>query len=412
MVVVGALVGILTIEAIVFGVGQALPILEQTNVGPVNAQLLGSAHFTLIARMQTVVVAPNITFDAWTYNGTLPGPVIRVTQGQNVSITLVNEDIMGHSVDFHAAQVPWDVYYKTIPPNSTFTFSFIPKYPGVFMYHCGTPPVLQHISKGMYGIIIVDPVVPRPPAREFVIAQSEIYDSYEDALAVKPHFVVFNGYANRYSSAPLQVKAGELVRVYFVNEGPTLFSAFHVIGAIFDRVYPDGNPDNVLKGIQTWTVPPGGGAVFELTFPEPGQYPFVTHSFAYTGLGAVGLFNVSPSEPSPTTPGEGPSTGTQLPSVPADILPGGMDQGKSMYYSPDPVVVVVGVNNTITWTNRDTVPHTVSSKDGLFDSGIIESGASWTFTFSNPGTFDYYCMLHPWMKGRVIVLMPDAGMVH
>ena len=107
-----------------------------------------------------------------------------------------------------------------------------------------------------------------------------------------PDFVVFNGAANQYQQQPLQASPGELIRLRVVNAGPTLFSAFHVIGAIFDKVYPDGNPANVLRGVRTWTIPPGGGATFELTIPEAGQYPVVTHSFAYTGLGAVGLIEV------------------------------------------------------------------------------------------------------------------------
>jgi nitrite reductase (NO-forming) len=110
--------------------------------------------------------------------------------------------------------------------------------------------------------------------------------------AVLPDFVVFNGAANQYTQQPLPAAPGELIRLYVMNAGPTLFSAFHVIGAIFERVYHDGNPANVMRGIQTWTVPPGGGATFELVIPEAGQYPFVTHSFAYTGLGAVGLLDV------------------------------------------------------------------------------------------------------------------------
>jgi nitrite reductase (NO-forming) len=111
-------------------------------------------------------------------------------------------------------------------------------------------------------------------------------------LAVQPDFVVFNGAADQYLQQPLTAAPGELIRLYVMNAGPTLFSAFHVIGAIFDRVYTDGNPANVSRGISTWTIPPGGGATFELVIPEAGQYPFVTHSFAYTGLGAVGVINV------------------------------------------------------------------------------------------------------------------------
>jgi nitrite reductase (NO-forming) len=172
------------------------------------------------------------------------------------------------------------------------------------MYHCGTAPVLHHISNGMYGAVVVDPETPLPLAREYVLVQSEFYASspaeanpwsgdMDKMLANRPDLMAFNGKAFQYRDQPLPADAGELIRLYVVNSGPTQFSAFHVIGAIFERVLVDGNPNNVLEGISTWTIPPGGGATFELSIPDAGQYPFVTHSFAYTELGAVGLIDVT-----------------------------------------------------------------------------------------------------------------------
>ena len=153
--------------------------------------------------------------------------------------------------------------------------------------------MLQHFSNGMYGAVVVDPPEAFAPAKEYVLVQSEFYLTQGDggfwegdmtrAQAVLPDFVVFNGAANQYQQETLKAAPGELVRLHVMNAGPTLFSAFHVIGAIFDKVYVDGNPANMLRGIQTLTIPPGGGATFELVMPEAGKYPFVTHSFAYTG---------------------------------------------------------------------------------------------------------------------------------
>jgi len=247
-------------------------------------------------------VAAGVTMDAWTFDGVLPGNVVHVRQGDSIAFTLRNGGTMGHSIDFHAAQTPWNINYKTIIPGQEISFNWKANYPGVFMYHCGTGPVLQHLINGMYGAVVVDPRQPFAPAREYVLVQSEFYLSkgasgnwdgdLARASAVLPDFVVFNGAANQYQQQPLQASPGQLIRLHVVNAGPTLFSAFHVIGAIFDKVHPDGNPANVLRGVQTWTIPPGGGATFELTIPEAGQYPFVTHSFAYTGLGAVGLIEV------------------------------------------------------------------------------------------------------------------------
>jgi nitrite reductase (NO-forming) len=250
-----------------------------------------------------VEVAAGITLDAWTYDGVLPGKVVHVRQGDTIDFTLRNSADTGHSIDFHSARTPWDKNYITIIPGEEVSFTWTADYPGVYMYHCGTGPVLQHIQNGMYGAVVVAPTEPFAPAREYVLVQSEFYLKEGDgglwqsdlarAQAVQPDFVVFNGAANQYQQETLKASPGELIRLHVMNAGPTLFSAFHVIGAIFDKVYIEGNPANELRGIQTWTIPPGGGATFELIIPEAGQYPFVTHSFAYTGLGAVGLLEVA-----------------------------------------------------------------------------------------------------------------------
>jgi len=254
------------------------------------------------ASEQQIEVAAGVKFNAWGFDGTVPAKVVHLRQGDTIDFTLRNRSTMGHSIDFHAAQTPWNINYKTILPGEELKFAWRASFPGVFMYHCGTAPVLQHLGDGMYGAVVVDPQQAFEPAREYVLVQSEFYlkkaadGNWEGDLtrmqAVQPDFVVFNGAANQYQPQPLTATPGERIRLYVVNAGPTLFSAFHVIGALFDKVYVDGNPANVMRGIQTWTIPPGGGATFELVIPEAGQYPFVTHSFAYTGLGAVGLIEV------------------------------------------------------------------------------------------------------------------------
>jgi nitrite reductase (NO-forming) len=253
----------------------------------------------------TLEIGGGVEYRAWTFGGRVPGPVVHVRQGDLVHATLNNKSTSGgHSIDYHAAQVPWNTNYKTILPGESISFDWRANYPGIFMYHCGTAPMLHHISNGMFGAIVVDPTTPLRPAREYVLVQSEIYASSETGanpwngdmakmLANTPDLMAFNGKAFQYKDFPLKASVGELIRLYVVNAGPTQFSAFHVVGALFDRVYVDGNPNNVMQGVQTWTIPPGGGATFELVIPDAGQYPFVTHSFAYTELGAVGLLDVS-----------------------------------------------------------------------------------------------------------------------
>lgn len=373
-----------------------------------------------IAKKVTANGTFSVYYDMWTFNGTVPGPVIHVRQGDVVDFTLINRASIGHSLDFHAAKVDWKTKYRTMGPNQTLSWQFETKYPGVFMYHCGTPPVLEHIAKGLYGMIVVDPINPLPRAKEFFIVQSEYYvdlkerynpetnETYFEAIdnmsameSIRPAYVTFNGYAGQYVSKPLEVGVGEPVRLYVVNAGPSVFSAFHIIGTVFDRVYPDGNPSTILRGQQTYTIPPGGGAAFDFSFDEPGQNPFVTHSFAYPGLGAVGLFKVtSGQQGGGEKPPEQPTQ-----SVTVDMPLGAGIPGFVGAFSPDIVVVKIGVNNTVVWTNSDSMPHTVTARDGSFDSGNMDPGAVFTYTFTKPGTYEYVCLYHAtWMTGKVIVL--------
>jgi len=234
-----------------------------------------------------------------------------VRQGDTIDFTLINHGSTNHSIDFHAAQTPWDVNYQPVGAGQTLHFTFKANYPGVFMYHCGTPPVLEHLAMGMYGMIVVDPAEALPKAdHEYALVQSEFYlklddkgiyqTDYNKAVALNPDFVVFNGFANQYGAEPLTANPGERIRLYVMNAGPTTTSAFHVIGALFDKVYLGNSAKNTISGEQTYNIPPGGVATFDLVIPDKGLYPFVTHAFAYTGKGALGLINVG-NAPMPGT---------------------------------------------------------------------------------------------------------------
>jgi nitrite reductase (NO-forming) len=257
----------------------------------------------LTAKRQLVTVAPGVKMKAWTFNGTVPGPVIRAREGDTLAVTVHNADRkMAHSVDFHAAQISPQTGFADVLPGETKTFTFVARRPGVFMYHCGTSPVLQHIGMGMYGAIIIDPAAGRPPAQETVLVQSEFYGpvkdgrirpSYQLMQSEDPTYAAFNGRAFRYRDKPIAVSVGELQRIYVVAAGPTLDSDFHVVGEIFDTVEADGNPLNALEGVSTYGVPVGGAAMFELSFDEAGRYPFVTHSFRWADAGALGFFQAS-----------------------------------------------------------------------------------------------------------------------
>lgn len=257
----------------------------------------------------TVEIAEGVMYRGWTFGGTIPGPVIRVREGDLVRVRLVNQASLPHSIDFHAARIPMDRAFRTIVPGDSLSFEFVARDPGAYVVHCGTPPVLLHLMQGMYLPIIVDPRRgwPTRADKEFVIVQSEFYlDSANRAAPGEPDFgaaldrrpthVVFNGRAFQYQEHPLEVAEGDRVRFFVVNAGPSFASDFHIVGAVFDHVYPGADRDQAIAGVQTWTVPAGGGAVFETAFEADasgeGVYAFVTHAFAEAAKGAVGLVRV------------------------------------------------------------------------------------------------------------------------
>jgi nitrite reductase (NO-forming) len=266
-------------------------------------------EFRIPMTHRTIEVADGVEYEGWTFGNTVPGPVMRVREGDVVKVTLVNESPMAHSIDLHSARIPMNEAFRSIGPGEELEFEFVAQDPGVFMVHCGTPPVLMHIMQGMYMTIIVDPKGGwgTEVDREYVLVQSEFYvqelangsgngPDWNAAMVKDASYVVFNGKAFQYKAEPLRVDEGERVRFFVMNAGPSLRSDFHIVGAVFDRVYPDGNPKNVLNSVQTWTVPAGGGAVFETEFAKgasgEGVYAFVTHAFADAEKGAVGLIRV------------------------------------------------------------------------------------------------------------------------
>jgi nitrite reductase (NO-forming) len=293
-----------------------------------------SINVNIAATDRKVEIASGVYYEAWTFGDSVPGPTIHVRQGQTVNVTFTNQGMMQHSIDFHAAMTAPSLHFVEVQPGKTIHFSFVARVPGAFVYHCGTPPALLHIGNGMYGAIIVDPATPLLPAAEsYVIVQSEWYTqqvsgtlmgpNYRKMLLEQPDEVVFNGTAFQYRNHPLPAVAGQRVRIYFVDAGPDLWSSFHVIGAIFDKVYPDGDPAHALSGVSTYTVGPGGGAVFDLVIPDPGQYTFVDHDMAHAVIGAQGILDVrAPGAPAPQTPAvfttpAAPATAAAAASAPA-----------------------------------------------------------------------------------------------
>jgi nitrite reductase (NO-forming) len=421
-------------------------------------------EYTLVARETTLEIAPGVRVEAWTYNGTIPGPVLRATEGDRVILHFINETPMPHTVHLHGDHDEKDDgVFQLVGQGQSYTYDFIAGPAGALMYHCHVMPVTQHVRMGLYGAMIIDPKEGLPPAREYVVVAGE-YDT-KDQLASNPEYVFFNGFADQYWDNPLPAKTGELVRIYYVNMGASPAYGFHIHGTIFDA-YPSGIWKNEPLQVQTWEVAAGNGAIFEARWPHAGRYLFHIHgmpeekgTMAYFNVtdpsgeaaaavdgvdvartksismigwqenltrslqkqdagmkanqagdasqsssGAAGHSHHAAADAGPATSmGVGTATTAAATTARTAIsIPKGAatDTGRTF----EPAEISVSAGATVTWTNNDTTLHTVDSRqEGLFSSGMLSHGRTFEHTFSGPGTYEYYCALHPWMAGKVSV---------
>ncbi len=287
-------------------------------------------HFTVGVDQHVVQVDPALApVQAWTYTvngkvykGTAASPPMVVNEGDKVSVKFVNGASktmhvnMAHSLDLHAAEVAPSKYYVDIAPGKSETINFVAKHPGVFMYHCATQPVLMHTGAGMTGMMVVKPRNLAPVDKEVWLVQNEFYIGQPGGLtdmaklgAEKPDVIAFNGYANQYKTAPITVKKGERIRAYILDAGPSKWSAFHVIGTVFDTTHIEGV---VGHDSQTVNLAPSQGGWVEFTLDQEGNYPFVTHSFGDMTKGAAGMFH---------------TTGAPLPKGPEGAAPAAAAKG-------------------------------------------------------------------------------------
>jgi nitrite reductase (NO-forming) len=255
---------------------------------------------------QEAEVAPGVTQEVWTFNGTAPGPVLHGRVGDRFVITLVNDGTMGHSIDFHAGVRAPDRVMRTIPPGESLTYRFTADRAGVWMYHCSTMPMTAHIANGLFGAVVIEPPgLPRVD-REFVLVQSEQYHGADGAVAdldkvaaEDPDAVVFNGYPDQYAHRPLHARAGERVRIWVLDAGPSRASSFHVVGGQFDTVFSEGawqlgNRSGPSRhgGAQVLPLLPAQGGFVELVLDEAGDYPFVSHVMVDAERGARGVLRI------------------------------------------------------------------------------------------------------------------------
>jgi len=250
-------------------------------------------------------VAVGIRQKLWTFNGTAPGPTLHGRVGDRFEVTLINDGTIGHSIDFHAGALAPDAPMRTIAPGRSLTYRFTATRSGIWMYHCGSMPMTAHIANGMFGTVIIDPPGLAKVDREYVLAQSELYLGPQDrpvdaakAAAERPDAVVFNGFARQYDFEPLVARVGERVRIWVLAAGPNRGTSFHVVGGQFDTVFSEGGwllrpGDGSSGGSQVLSLGAAQGGFVELSLPQAGNYPFVSHAMVDAERGAHGLFRVT-----------------------------------------------------------------------------------------------------------------------
>ena len=264
---------------------------------------------TFTVKEQVMQVGGGVTQRRMTFNGQVPGPVLRGKVGDTFEITLVNDGTMSHSLDFHAGITPPDKAMRSINPGESLVYTFKAQHSGIWLYHCSTSPMSLHLAAGMHGAVIIDP--PGLPAvdREYAIVASEVYlgpdggEPNTDKIAAKtPDLMTFNGVAFQYHQQPLKAKVGERVRFWVMAAGPSLPTSFHAVGLHFDQVFFEGawtlgGPNRIgaawSGGSQALGLQPAQGGFVECVASEPGHYVFVSHSFADMEKGAHGVLEVT-----------------------------------------------------------------------------------------------------------------------
>lgn len=259
-------------------------------------------------------IAPGITFNYWTFNNAVPGPFFRVREGDIVKVTIKNNEtsLHHHNVDFHAATGPGGGGAVTmVAPGEQKEFTFKALNPGLFVYHCAAPNMAVHMAHGMYGLILVEPKAGLPAVdKEFYVMQGELFttgaigrrglQAFDAKQMMKgvPTYITFNGRPDG-TVGNLKAEVGDRIRMYVGNGGVVHNSSFHVVGEIFDTVYPEASMGGALfKNVQTTNVPAGGATIVEFTVDYPGTYVLVDHALMRTDKGAWGTIEVTgPADP-------------------------------------------------------------------------------------------------------------------
>ncbi|MGH9394608.1 MAG: multicopper oxidase domain-containing protein, partial [Terriglobales bacterium] len=439
--------------------------------GPVGKQPLADlppAHVVRVLLTAQEVVAPldpdnGLFYRYWTFNGKVPGPMIRVREGDTVVVTLRNnaDDHMAHSIDLHAVLGQGGgAALMQVPPGQERTFSFVATTPGLFVYHCGTPMIAEHIANGMYGLILVEPPGGLPRVdHEYYVMQGEIYTAahrkrgeileldHEKLMEEQPEFYVLNGAVGALTKQFLMTAAvGQTVRIFFGNAGPNATASPHLVGEIFSRYYAFGSLlSPPLRGVQTATVPPGDAAIFDVKTEMPGQFAFMDHAIARMEQGDIALLKVTGPDvarlmyagpaglhgPIPRLAITAADTAdalfadvsqTPVLAAPAPEMVAAVATTKVTMTDHGfvPAAIEVAAGQGVTWLNTNGSIHTVIDNAALavsagdvalpagaqtFASPFLLSGQSYTHVFTEPGVYHYVCTQHErdGMIGTVIV---------
>jgi len=389
--------------------------------------------YTLIAQDAEIEVSPGVRSTVWTYNGTVPAPTLRFSEGDDVTVRFVNETPYAHTIHFHGTHDSTnDGVFPQIMPGDEYTYHFVAEESGLFMYHCHAFPTSEHVRMGMFGAMIIDPAIrSMDPAREFFFTLSEFDPN--NALEYFTEYYMINGYANQYMDNPIQVVKGELVRFYVAGVGGVLQSPFHVHSTIF-KVYPSGILWNEPYYAQTHLIGNGDTAIIEVQWDKPGKYLFHVHGIQEE-RGSMAIIEVLEDDSSLLaiqTPSNNKGSNSMI-KWQEDLIMS-LEQPQLISYenlgetkvidaikiqtnqvsivkdswNPDvesynPLAIEIDSGTTVTWSNDDFVAHTVTDAEKTFDSEFIQSGNTWSHTFEDSGEFDYFCTLHPWMKGSIYV---------
>ncbi len=276
---------------------------------PLARDVSENVFIDITAKEVIAEMAPGVYFNYWTFDGKVPGPFLRVREGDTVTLTLHNDptNLHSHSIDLHAVTGPGGGAAATVvAPGESKTITFKALNAGVFVYHCAHPNVANHMAHGMYGLILVEPKEGLPKVdKEFYVMQGEFYSAGElgrrglqlfDIQAMldgKPQYIVFNGRTGALTES-MNAEVGETVRIYVGNGGVNLISSFHVIGEIFNKVFREGDMVSApARSVQTTLVPAGGATVVEFTLEVPGDYILVDHALARVDRGAWGVLHVT-----------------------------------------------------------------------------------------------------------------------